>query len=128
MITGLIKPDQGEFDVGSTVKIGYMEQMRDALDDNKTVFETISSGHDMINLGKMEVQARSYVAQFNFTGSSQEKNSESYREERKPRTTALLLKQGSNLLLLDEPSNDLISILCKLSSKHCLLCWMRCCY
>jgi ATP-binding cassette ChvD family protein len=108
MLVGQEKPDTGTITVGSTVDIGYVDQSRDALDPNKTVFEEISGGHDTIELGKRAVNARSYVAKFNFMGPDQQKKVGSLSGGERNRVhLAKLLRSGSNLLLLDEPTNDL---------------------
>jgi ATP-binding cassette ChvD family protein len=108
MITGQETPDAGSFKVGETVSLGYMEQSRDALDPNKTVWEVISGGSDIIQLGKQEVQSRAYVARFNFGGSDQQKLvSELSGGERNRVQMALLFKSEANVMLLDEPTNDL---------------------
>ncbi|CAK9068211.1 Energy-dependent translational throttle protein EttA (Translational regulatory factor EttA), partial [Durusdinium trenchii] len=108
MLTGEEKPDQGEIRVGPTVEMGYVDQSRDALDPNNTVFEEISGGHDTLELGKREVNARAYVARFNFQGTDQQKRvGDLSGGERNRVHLAKLLRRGSNLLLLDEPTNDL---------------------
>lgn len=108
LITDMEKPDAGEFKVGETVVLGYMEQSREALDPKKTVFEVISGGLEVINLGKTEINSRAYVGRFNFSGSDQQKLvSELSGGERNRVQLALLLKQGANVILLDEPTNDL---------------------
>jgi sulfate-transporting ATPase len=108
MLVGQEKPDTGTITVGSTVDIGYVDQSRDALDPNKTVFEEISGGHDTIELGKRAVNARSYVAKFNFMGPDQQKKVGTLSGGERNRVhLAKLLRSGSNLLLLDEPTNDL---------------------
>ena len=108
MLVGLEQPDSGTVTVGSTVDIGYVDQSRDALDPIKSVFEEISGGHDTIELGKRTVNARSYVAKFNFMGPYQQKKvGKLSGGERNRVHLAKLLRGGSNLLLLDEPTNDL---------------------
>jgi sulfate-transporting ATPase len=108
MLVGAEKPDTGSITVGATVDIGYVDQNRDALDPNKTVFEEISGGHDTIELGKRTVNARSYVAKFNFMGPDQQKKVGTLSGGERNRVhLAKLLRGGSNLLLLDEPTNDL---------------------
>jgi len=108
MLVGQEKPDSGTIKVGSTVDIGYVDQNRDALDPNKTVFEEISGGHDTIELGKRTVNARSYVAKFNFMGPDQQKKVGTLSGGERNRVhLAKLLRGGANLLLLDEPTNDL---------------------
>jgi sulfate-transporting ATPase len=108
MLVGAEQPDTGSIKVGSTVDIGYVDQNRDALDPNKTVFEEISEGHDTIELGKRTVNARSYVAKFNFMGPDQQKKVGTLSGGERNRVhLAKLLRGGSNLLLLDEPTNDL---------------------
>jgi ATP-binding cassette ChvD family protein len=108
MLVGAEKPDTGSLTVGSTVDIGYVDQNRDALDPDKTVFEEISGGHDTIELGKRTVNARSYVAKFNFMGPDQQKKVGTLSGGERNRVhLAKLLRGGSNLLLLDEPTNDL---------------------
>ncbi|MEQ9380142.1 MAG: energy-dependent translational throttle protein EttA [Pirellulales bacterium] len=108
MLTGEEKPDQGEIRVGPTVEMGYVDQSRDALDPNNTVFEEISGGHETLDLGKREVNARAYVARFNFQGTDQQKRvGDLSGGERNRVHLAKLLRRGSNLLLLDEPTNDL---------------------
>jgi ATP-binding cassette ChvD family protein len=108
MLVGQEKPDGGTIKVGSTVDIGYVDQNRDALDPNKTVFEEISGGHDTIELGKRTVNARSYVAKFNFMGPDQQKKVGTLSGGERNRVhLAKLLRGGANLLLLDEPTNDL---------------------
>ncbi|GAA5524862.1 energy-dependent translational throttle protein EttA [Microbulbifer aestuariivivens] len=108
MITGTEKPDSGEIKIGETVKIAYVEQGRENLDDNKTVWEAISDGHDMLKIGNYEVGSRNYVGRFNFKGSDQQKRvGELSGGERGRLHLAYTLKQGANVLLLDEPSNDL---------------------
>ena len=108
MITGSESPEKGSFEIGSTVKLGYMEQSRDALDPEKTIYEVISGGHDTVTVGKREVNARAYVAQFNFSGQDQQKKVANLSGgERNRVQLALLLKEGANVILLDEPSNDL---------------------
>lgn len=108
MLVGAEQPDTGTVKVGATVDIGYVDQNRDALDPNKTVFEEISEGHDTIELGKRTVNARSYVAKFNFMGPDQQKKVGTLSGGERNRVhLAKLLRGGANLLLLDEPTNDL---------------------
>jgi ATP-binding cassette ChvD family protein len=108
MLVGQEKPDGGTIKVGATVDIGYVDQSRDALDPNKTVFEEISGGHDTIELGKRTVNARSYVAKFNFMGPDQQKKVGTLSGGERNRVhLSKLLRGGANLLLLDEPTNDL---------------------
>jgi sulfate-transporting ATPase len=108
MITGQEKPDNGELKVGETVKIAYVDQSRETLEANKTVFQEITGGEDTIELGKREVNARAYCSWFNFRGSDQQKKVGGLSGGERNRVhLAKLLKEGGNLLLLDEPTNDL---------------------
>ena len=108
MITGQDKPDSGELKVGETVQLGYVDQSRDSLDDNATVYEEISEGHDILELGKRKVNSRAYVNTFNFRGPDQEKKVGVLSGGERNRVhLAKLLRKGSNVLLLDEPTNDL---------------------
>ena len=108
MITGLEKPDSGELRVGPTVQLAYVDQSRDALDGKKTVWDEISGGHDILQIGKTEVPSRAYCGRFNFKGADQQKRvADLSGGERNRVHLAKLLKSGGNLLLLDEPTNDL---------------------
>jgi ATP-binding cassette ChvD family protein len=108
MITGQEKPDEGTLKIGETVQIGYVDQSREALDANKSVFEEITGGHDEIELGKKKVASRAYVSWFNFKGAGQQRKVGTLSGGERNRVhLAKLLKKGSNLLLLDEPTNDL---------------------
>jgi ATP-binding cassette ChvD family protein len=108
LITGQEKPDGGTLTLGSTVKLSHVDQGRDSLDGDKTVFQEISGGLDTLELGKRKVPARAYCAAFNFKGSDQQKRvSELSGGERNRVHLAKLLKSGGNVLLLDEPTNDL---------------------
>ncbi|HEB58822.1 MAG TPA: energy-dependent translational throttle protein EttA [Gammaproteobacteria bacterium] len=108
MLTGAEQPDDGELRIGETVEIACVDQSRDALDDNKTVWEEISEGHDIIQVGKYETPSRAYVGRFNFRGSDQQKRiGDLSGGERNRVHLAKLLKKGGNVLLLDEPTNDL---------------------
>jgi ATP-binding cassette ChvD family protein len=108
MITGKEKPDSGEFNVGSTVKIAYVDQSRDNLDPEKTVYAEISKGADMMMVGTKEMNARAYVSRFNFAGDAQQKKVGVLSGgERNRVQLAKVLQEGGNLLLLDEPTNDL---------------------
>jgi sulfate-transporting ATPase len=108
MITGQEQPDAGTLRIGDTVSLGYVDQSRDALHANKTVWEEISGGRDQIQLGKREVPSRAYVAAFNFKGPDQQKKvGQLSGGERNRVHLATLLKGGANVILLDEPTNDL---------------------
>ncbi|GAA6151813.1 energy-dependent translational throttle protein EttA [Pseudoteredinibacter isoporae] len=108
MIAGTEQPDSGSVELGETVKVAYVEQGRENLDDNKNVWEAISDGHDILKIGNYEVSSRSYVGRFNFKGTDQQKRvGELSGGERGRLHLANTLKQGANVLLLDEPSNDL---------------------
>ncbi len=108
MITRQEKPDKGNIKIGSTVKLSYVDQSRDALDPNKSIWELISGGEDTIMLGSRTVNSRAYVAQFNFSGSDQQKKVNMLSGgERNRAHLAMMLKQGANVILLDEPTNDL---------------------
>ncbi|MFP4181742.1 MAG: energy-dependent translational throttle protein EttA [Thiohalospira sp.] len=108
MIVGQEAPDEGTFDVGETVDLAYVDQSRDTLDPEKTVWEEISEGQDIIKVGDYEVQSRAYVGKFNFKGSDQQKRiGELSGGERNRVHLAKLLRSGGNVLLLDEPTNDL---------------------
>ncbi len=108
MLTGKEPVDSGELRIGETVDIAYVDQSRDSLDDNKTVWEEISDGEDIISVGKYQVNSRAYVSRFNFNGSEQQKRvGDMSGGERNRVHLAKLLKSGGNLLLLDEPTNDL---------------------
>jgi ATP-binding cassette ChvD family protein len=108
MITGLEKPDGGTLKIGDTVQVGYVDQSRDALDPNKTVWEEITDSSDEIELGKRKIASRAYVSWFNFKGAAQQRKVGTLSGGERNRVhLAKLLKKGSNLLLLDEPTNDL---------------------
>lgn len=108
MLTGQDKPDSGELTIGDTVVMGYVDQSRDDLDDNKTVWEEISDGLDVVQLGNREVASRAYVGNFNFKGGDQQKKMVQLSGGERNRVhLAKMLKSGANLLLLDEPTNDL---------------------
>ncbi|MGY3447791.1 energy-dependent translational throttle protein EttA [Bradyrhizobium sp. USDA 4353] len=108
MITGQEKPDAGTITVGETVHLGYVDQSRDALDGNKTVWEEISGGNELILLGKKEVNSRGYCSAFNFKGADQQKKVGALSGGERNRVhLAKMLKSGANVLLLDEPTNDL---------------------
>ncbi len=108
MLVGQEKPDSGELRVGETVKIAYVDQSRDALDDNKTVWQEISDDSDTITVGSYQVSSRQYVGRFNFKGGDQQKFIKDLSGGERNRVhLAKLLKSGGNLLLLDEPTNDL---------------------
>ncbi|HKD36384.1 MAG TPA: energy-dependent translational throttle protein EttA, partial [Pirellulales bacterium] len=108
LITGAETPDCGTLRVGPTVEMGYVDQNRDALDPDSTVFEEISGGHDTLEMGGRKINARAYVARFNFTGTDQQKQVGVLSGGERNRVhLAKLLRRGCNLLLLDEPTNDL---------------------
>ena len=108
MITGKDKPDTGTVEVGESVKVAYVGQVRDELDDKKTVLEEVSDGLDMITVGEYTTPSRAYIGRFNFKGQDQQKLVGSLSGgERNRLQLAKTLKQGANVLLLDEPSNDL---------------------
>jgi ATP-binding cassette ChvD family protein len=108
MITGQEKPDTGEFIVGDTVKLAYVDQERSQLDANKSVWEDVSGGNEMIAVGNREMPSRAYVSRFNFTGTDQQKRvGDLSGGERNRLQLAKMLQRGANLLLLDEPTNDL---------------------
>ncbi len=108
MIMGLEQPTEGSFRVGSTVKLAYVDQQHKSIDPEKTVFEVISGGTDLITLGNRQVNARAYVARFNFSGADQEKKCGMLSGgERNRLHLALALKEEGNVLLLDEPTNDI---------------------
>jgi ATP-binding cassette ChvD family protein len=107
MIIGKEKPDAGSIKVGETVKLGYVDQDR-SLAGNKTVYEVVSDGQDTVKLGKAEVNARGYCARFNFTGTDQQKKVKDLSGGERNRVhLARMLKEGANLIILDEPTNDL---------------------
>ena len=108
MITGQEKPDEGAITIGESVKLGYVDQSRDALEAGKSVWEEISGGLDVIYLGKREINSRAYCSAFNFKGSDQQKKvGQLSGGERNRVHLAKMLKSGANVLLLDEPTNDL---------------------
>jgi len=108
MITEQEQPDSGAFKIGTSVKLGYVDQSRDTLDANKTIWEEISGGQDTIELGKRQVNSRAYVARFNFSGTDQQKRVGMLSGGERNRVhLAKMLKEVANVLLLDEPTNDL---------------------
>ena len=108
MVTGQEQPDSGAIKVGETVKLAYVDQSRDALDANKNIWEEISDGLDIVQLGQKQVNSRAYVARFNFSGSDQQKKIGALSGGERNRVhLAKMLKEGANVLLLDEPTNDL---------------------
>jgi ATPase subunit of ABC transporter with duplicated ATPase domains len=108
IITGQEKPDAGTIRLGETVKLAYVDQSRDALDPNKNVWQEISGGHDVLAVGKREINTRAYVGSFNFRGGDQQKKvGQLSGGERNRVHLAKTLTEGGNLILLDEPTNDL---------------------
>ncbi|MDO9515506.1 MAG: energy-dependent translational throttle protein EttA [Syntrophales bacterium] len=108
MITGKETPDSGTITVGETVSLAYVDQERDTLDPNKSVWEVISGGMDLVKLGEREMNSRAYVSRFNFSGTDQQKKVNMISGgERNRAHLACILKEGANVLLLDEPTNDL---------------------
>jgi ATP-binding cassette ChvD family protein len=108
MLTGVEKPDSGQITIGSTVKLAYVDQSRDSLDGEKTVWEEISDGSETVSVGQFSMPSRAYVSRFNFRGSDQQKRVKDLSGGERNRVhLAKLIRSGGNVLLLDEPTNDL---------------------
>ena len=108
LITGEETPDSGTFKIGETVKLAYVDQMHKDMDNEKTVFETITGGTDNMMLGNKQINSRAYVSRFNFNGADQQKKIANLSGGERNRVhLAMMLKQGANVILLDEPSNDI---------------------
>ena len=108
LITGREEPDAGSFRIGETVKIAYVDQSRSSLDPEKSVWETISGGSETVQLGKVTLNSRAYASRFNFTGNDQQKRVGMLSGgERNRLHLACMLREGANVILLDEPTNDL---------------------
>src|SRR5690606_41816352 len=108
LITGQEQPDSGTFKVGETVELGYVDQMHDDLDPNKSVWENITEGNENILLGNKPINARAYISKFSFNGADQQKKIRVLSGGERNRVhLAINLKKGSNVLLLDEPTNDI---------------------
>ena len=108
MLTGQEQPDSGEIRIGPTVHLAYVDQSRQTLDDNKTVWEELSGGQELIRVGKYETSSRNYVGRFNFKGAQQQQKIGLLSGGERNRVhLAKVLKSGANVLLLDEPTNDL---------------------
>ena len=108
MITGQEKPDAGTFRIGDTVKLAYVDQSRDTLDPDKTIWQMISDGQETISIGAREINSRAYVSRFNFSGTDQQKKVGALSGGERNRVhLARMLKEGANVILLDEPTNDL---------------------
>jgi len=108
MITGHESPDSGNLKIGETVSLAYVDQSRESLDPEKSIWEVISDGNDVIQLDNVQVKSRAYVSKFNFTGSEQQKKVGMLSGGERNRVhLACMLKQGANVILLDEPTNDL---------------------
>ncbi|OGP68183.1 MAG: energy-dependent translational throttle protein EttA [Deltaproteobacteria bacterium RBG_16_44_11] len=108
MITGQEKPGSGSIRIGDTVKLAYVDQSRDALDPNKTIWEMISDGQDIVPIGNRQINSRAYVSRYNFSGTDQQKKVGTLSGGERNRVhLARMLKEGGNVLLLDEPTNDL---------------------
>ena len=108
MLTGEEQPDSGEIRIGSTVELAYVDQSRDSLDGESTVWEEIADGAEFIQVGSFKTQSRAYVGRFNFRGSDQQKAVKDLSGGERNRVhLAKLLRSGGNVLLLDEPTNDL---------------------
>jgi len=108
MITGQEDPDSGRIRIGETVKLAYVDQSRASLDPEKSIWEVISGGQDVLQLGNLSVKSRAYVARFNFSGSDQQKKVSALSGGERNRVhLACMLKEGANVILLDEPTNDL---------------------
>jgi ATPase subunit of ABC transporter with duplicated ATPase domains len=108
MLTGQEKPDSGSVEIAENVHLGYVDQSRDALDPNKTVWEEISEGDEILMLGKREMNSRAYTSAFNFKGGDQQQKVGNLSGGQRNRVhLAKMLKSGANVLLLDEPTNDL---------------------
>ncbi len=108
LITGEETPDSGTFKIGETVKLAYVDQMHKDMDNEKTVFETITGGTDTMLLGNKQINSRAYVSRFNFNGADQQKKIANLSGGERNRVhLAMMLKQGANVILLDEPSNDI---------------------
>ena len=108
LIMGLEQPDAGVFEVGETVKVGYVDQQHTVIDPEKSIFEVVSEGHELIQLGRRTINARAYLSRFNFSGKDQSKKAGVLSGgERNRLHLALTLKQEANVLLLDEPTNDI---------------------
>ena len=108
MIMGLQNPDSGTIEIGETVKLGYVDQQHEEIDPEKTVYQVISGGNELIQIGGRSINARAYIARFNFTGADQEKKCGVLSGgERNRLHLAMTLKSEANVLLLDEPTNDI---------------------
>jgi len=108
MIVGAEKPDSGSVTIGDTVKLAYVEQLRDTLDGDRSVWQEITEGNEIINLGKRQMNSRAYVASFNFLGADQQKKVAALSGgERNRVLLAKMLKETANVILFDEPTNDL---------------------
>jgi ATPase subunit of ABC transporter with duplicated ATPase domains len=108
MITGQEQADAGSFRIGETVQLAYLDQSRDALNPDRTIWEEISEGQEMVQLGRVAVNSRAYVSRFNFSGSDQQKKVGTLSGGERNRVhLARMLKSGANVILLDEPTNDL---------------------